>query len=450
MMRCYVVTVLVVGVSSLTACGGASNGAFAPRLPATSTRALNDVVYNFGSPPDAEFPSAGLLAGKKGEYYGISFGGSAGDGTVYEITTAGKEKVLHNFQGTPDGAYPASTLIMDKDGALYGTTSVGGDGGGSACAYYNGCGTVFKLTPGKHGWTESVLYNFQGGAQNDGAGPEGGLLMTKSGALIGTTAGGGAINGRGTVFKLTPSGSTYSQTILHTFTGDPDGAGPLDALISDSSGNLYGTTFFGGIRYHRCGARRNDGCGTVFKLTPSGSTYLYSVIHRFKGTGMDGVHPISGLLLGPNDVLYGLTTEGGTLYGGTVFELVRKGSRYREKLLHSFGGGGGDGETPQDVPGLIADRSGNLYGTTASGGASGGYGTVFKLAPSGSGFTESVLYTFQGYPSDGEHPYGGLIFDSKGNLLGPTFNGGSSGCNNQRGNHPLSTVGCGTIFSIAP
>src|ERR1700722_6859760 len=82
-----------------------------------------------------------------------------------------------------------------------------------------------------------------------------------------------------------------------------------------------------------------------------------------------------------------------------------------------------------------------LGGAAARGGAFGGFGTGFKLAPSGSGFTESVLYTFQGYPSDGEHPYGGLIFDSKGNLLGPTFNGGSSGCNNQRGNHPLSTVG---------
>jgi uncharacterized repeat protein (TIGR03803 family) len=447
MLRCYLVTVLVLGFSSLTACGGASNGAFAPRLPATNARALSDaLLYSFGAPPDAEFPVAGLLAGKKGEYYGTSYGGSAGDGTVYEITTAGKERVLHNFQGMPDGANPASTLIMDKEGTIYGTTPQGGNGGGSSCAYYNGCGTVFKLTPDKRGWTESVLYNFQGGAQDDGAFPGGGLLMTQSGALLGTTEGGGAIKGHGTLFELTPSGSTYRETILHAFAGVPDGDGPDDALVSDSTGNLYGTTVSGGIRF---GCRRSKGCGTVFKLTATGSTYAYSVIYRFKGTGMDGVRPLSSVLPGPNGVLYGLTSEGGALYYGTVFELVRKGSHYRETVLHSFGGQG-DGAVPQDVPGLIADRSGNLYGTTAAGGASGRYGTVFKLAPSGSGFTESVLYTFQGYPSDGEHPYGGLIFDSKGNLLGPTFNGGSNGCANQHGDHPLSTVGCGSIFSIAP
>ncbi|HEY2473776.1 MAG TPA: choice-of-anchor tandem repeat GloVer-containing protein [Candidatus Cybelea sp.] len=455
MMRCYVVIVLVLGFSSLTACGGASsgasNGAFAPSVPATSVRPLSDVVYNFGLPPDAEFPAAGLLAGKKGEYYGTSYGGRLGDGTVYEITTAGQEKVLHNFQGTPDGAYPTSTLIMDNAGALYGTTGEGGSGGGSSCAYDNGCGTVFKLTPGKRGWTESVLYDFQGGSQNDGVAPNGGLLMTKSGALFGTTGGGGGINGRGTVYKLTPSGSTYRETILHTFTGPPDGIAPDDALVSDSSGNLYGTTVFGGLVARVHCPRRLHGCGTVFKLKPSGSTYTYSVIYRFKGgSSADGVFPESGVLPGRHGVLYGLTTEGGAHSEGTAFELVPMGPHYREKLLHSFGGGGGDGAVPQDTPGLVADRSGNLYGTTAAGGASGGYGTVFKLSPSGSGFTESVVYTFQGYPSDGEHPYSGLIIDSKGNLLGPTFNGGSSGCGNQRGVRALSTVGCGTIFSIAP
>ncbi|HEY2475696.1 MAG TPA: choice-of-anchor tandem repeat GloVer-containing protein, partial [Candidatus Cybelea sp.] len=178
MIRCYAVGVLVFGFSVLTACGGAaSNGAFGPRVPATGVRPLSIMLYSFGGNPDGEWPQAGLLAGKKGEYYGTTvFGGSAGDGAVYAITAAGKEKVVYSFQGLPDGSVPESTLIMDNEGSLYGTTERGGTGGlncGEA-----GCGTVFKLTPGKHGWTERVLYAFQS-SPDDGAYPMAGLLMTK-------------------------------------------------------------------------------------------------------------------------------------------------------------------------------------------------------------------------------------------------------------------------------
>ena len=164
---------------------------------------------------------------------------------------------------------------------------------------------------------------------------------------------------------------------------------------------------------------------------------------------MDGVAPLSSVLPGPNGVLYGLTSEGGRCITGRSSNWCARVSTTAKRCCIRSGATA-TASFPQDVPGLIADRSGNLYGTTAAGGESGGYGTVFKLAPSGSGFTESVLYAFQGYPSDGEHPYGGLIFDSKGNLLGPTFNGGSNGCANPRGDHTLSTVGCGAIFNIAP
>jgi uncharacterized repeat protein (TIGR03803 family) len=414
---------------------------------------LNDVLYNFQAPPDAELAYAGLATGKKGEFYGTTYGGgtgpSGGDGTVYEITAAGKEKVLYSFQYGSDGAGSQAVVISDKTGALYGESVLGG--GGSACAY--GCGTVFKLTPGKSGFTESVLYPFAG-APNDGALPYGGLLMTKSGALLGTTFQGGSSktcgHGCGTVFELTPSGSKYSENVIHVFGNNTDADGPADQLVADSSGNLYGTSLFGGNVTGACkkGPLGLPGCGTVFKLTPSGSTYSESVIYRFAGSA-DGKYPRSSVLLGANGVLYGLTEQGGAKKGsenGTVFELTPKGSRYSEKILYSFQGGS-DGADPDDTPGLVAASGGGFYGTTVNGGGASacasGCGTIFKLSPSGSGYTESVLYAFQG-GTDGEYPYGSVTVDGKGQLLGPTYYGGSGPCSFS------SNTGCGTIFSVKP
>lgn len=417
-MRSNLVTVLLVGFSMLTGCGGASNGAFAPNIPATKVRPLSDVFYSFGPYPDAQYPLAGLLAGKNGEYYGTSqSGGNPSHGTVYEIAATGKEQVLYAFQDMPDGADPTSSLMMDKEGVLYGTTETGGDSGCNG----PGCGTVFKLTPGKQGWTESVLYRFQG--SSDGGTPIGGVMMTKSGALLGPTYSGGS--GWGVIYELTPSGSSYSEKIVHEFSRPRDGLNPIEALVSDSSGNLYGTTDSGGL---------SCACGTVFKLTPSGSTYSFSVIYRFKG-GADGMYPWASLLRGSNGMFYGLTIQGGTRNKGTVFELAPMGSRYREKVLYSFKGGT-DGAYPGDTPGLVADDNGNLYGTTSGGGGTRcECGTVFSLTRSGKGFTEHVLYAFQGGKyDDGRDPSSGVIIDRKGNLLGTTFRGGDSRS--------------GTIFSV--
>jgi len=304
-----------------------------------------------------------------GNLYGTTYGGGTyGYGTVFELTPNGvggwTETVVHNFNdnGT-DGYYPFTGLIVDAAGNLYGATFNGG-------AY--GVGTVFELTPSGGGvWTEAVLHNFNDNG-TDGYQPYGaGLILDSVGNLYGTTVDGGAY-GVGTVFELTPSGGgVWTETILHSFNDTPftDGYGPTCGLIVDAAGNLYGTTTYGG--HHCCG-----GYGTVFELTPTGAgSWTEKVLHSFEGK--DGEQPWAGLVLDASGNLYGTTYEGGAYGVGTVFELSPAvGGSWTETLLHSFHAMGGS----NPVAGLIVDAAGNLYGTTAVGGAH-GYGTVFEIIP---------------------------------------------------------------------
>lgn len=327
------------------------------------------------------------------------------------------ESVLFNFNS--GGAIPQAGVIADKTGALYGTTYYGGSGP-------SGSGTVFKLTPSGGKYTESVLHSFVGG--NDGANPQAGLIFDSTGALYGTTTGGGTgkcFSGCGTVFALYPTASGAHGEYVYSFQAGKDGASPLAGLI-DISGRLYGTTYGGGT----------GNLGTVFKLTPSGSTgYTESVLYSFQG-GKDGAGPWAGLI-DKKGALYGTTYYGGTgncagsVTGcGTVFRLTRSGNNYIESIVYSFQAGN-DGAHPE--AGLIFDNTGALYGTTASGGPKSD-GTVFKLTPAGNGYAESVLYSFTG-GSDGGNPYAGLI-DVKGVLYGTTWKGGASGR--------------GTVFKLTP
>jgi uncharacterized repeat protein (TIGR03803 family) len=229
-------------------------------LPAFGQQPSLSVLYDFNGGSDGGNPYAGLVFGQSGALYGTTSG--VGDnGTVFQLTppskggTAWTKTTLHSFSSA-DGADPRSDLIFDRNGALYGTTRVGGIGN---CD--NGCGVVFKVTPpngGQTTWTETVLYEFTGGA--DGSNPYGGVIIDKNGALYGTTQGGG-INERGTVFSLTPPGkgqTTWTETVLHYFTGS-DGFAPLNGqLVADDGGTLYGTTTSGGYYGH----------GVVFSLTP--------------------------------------------------------------------------------------------------------------------------------------------------------------------------------------
>jgi uncharacterized repeat protein (TIGR03803 family) len=336
------------------------------------------VLYNFTGPEgDGDEPVAGLIVDSAGNFYGTTgyggsnFCGASTCGTVFELVkspTGYTEKVLYNFTGF-DGGNPFAGLIMDSSGNLYGTA----DGGGA-----NGYGVVFELVNSSGSYTEKVLYSF-GASSADGAFPVAGLAMDSAGNLFGTTeADLGAftcgLSSCGTVFELVKCPIGYMEVVLHTFS-ESDGANPAAGLIMDSSGNLYGTTSAGGAQ----------GEGTVFELTKSSGTYSETVLYSFGETASDGVMPVASLIMDRDGNLFGTTKMGGSTtacggFGcGTVFELVNTAGNYTEKLLHSFGGVG-DGESP--AASLVMDSSGKLYSTTEGGGSPLEVGTVFEIDPS--------------------------------------------------------------------
>jgi uncharacterized repeat protein (TIGR03803 family) len=344
---------------------------------------------------DGYSPDTNLIRDKAGNFYGTTtFGGAAGDGTVFVLAADGTERVIYSFTGGSDGLAPVAGAIRDKSGNLYGTTYQGGNGN---CPYV-GCGTVFKVAPDG---TESVLHVFSGGS--DGSQPIAGLIKDKVGNLYGTTLNGGQ-NGGGVVFALAPDGT---ETVLHAFAGGNDGAGPGAGLIRDSAGYFYGTTAAGGA----------SNSGTVFKVAPDGTE---TVLYSFRG-GKDGDNPLSGLVEDAVGNFYGTTGGGGRRNLGTVFRLAPDGT---ETVLHAFRGGR-DGAAP--LAGLTPDGSGNFYGTTDEGGGACvndvGCGVVFKIATDG---TESVLHRFTGR-SDGASPDASLLSDKNGNLFGTAELGGANG-----------------------
>jgi uncharacterized repeat protein (TIGR03803 family) len=306
-------------------------------------------------------------------------------------------------------------LVRDKYGNLYGTTEYGGNLN-VQCAGMPGCGVVFKVSPDGH---ETVLHRFSG--KTDGGQPLAGLTMDSAGNLYGTTAGGGSGGcnyiavGCGVVFKLDRSNKL---TVLYSFTGGPDGGVPESPLIADASGNLYSSTTSGGAA----------GQGTIFKLDTS---LVETVLLAFGGTS--GSEPYGSLALDSGGDLYGTTYGGGNLndcnqgFGcGIVFKLMPDG---QEPILNVFTGSSG-GWGP--VAGVVRDKRGNIYGTTALGGAGTDCcGVVFEVTPNG---VENVLHTFTD-GADGGSPETDLTLDSKGNLYGGALGG---------------TYGYGVIFKITP
>jgi uncharacterized repeat protein (TIGR03803 family) len=384
-----------------------------------------------GSNPGAS-PYGGLISDSAGNFYGTTkFGGgcafsASGCGVVFELVYSStennySEKVLYTFTGGSDGGFPTASLIRDTAGNLYGTTDFGGAGTCSSVA--GGCGVVFELVYSGGSYSEKVLHSFTGGT--DGGLPVASLVLDGSGNLYGTTPCGGnspcadGSGGNGIVFELVKA-SGYKQTVLHIFTGGGNGSAPAASVILDSSGNLYGTTEFGGD----AGACSGTGCGVVFELVKT-TGYEETVLHTFTGGGTDGGLPVSPVVADASGNLYGTTTAGGSEGDGVVFEIVKSSGHC--EVLHSFAGtSAGDGAEP--TSGLTLDSSGNLYGTTYAGGTSGA-GVVFTLQESGAGY--AVLYSFTG-GADGGHPYAGVILPDTGKGRcpshcgsGTTVNGGS-------------------------
>src|SRR5208282_489012 len=336
---------------------------------------------------------------------------------------------LHSFDFT-DGFIPYGTLVQGTDGNLYGTTYWGG---ANDCTYSNGyipgCGTVFSITPGG---TLTTLYNFCSQSNcTDGSLPAfNRLVQGANGDFYGTTQNGGAnnngaciyggsgIQGCGTVFSITPSGTL---TTLYNFCSQSnctDGNYPQAGLVLGTDGNFYGTTLEGGVSYYCGGQPESTGCGTVFRITPSGTL---TTLHSFDGT--DGRQP-GALVQGTDGNLYGTTINGGANgpNTGTVFRITPGGTL---TTLYNFCSQSGcaDGSNPDWGAALVQGTDGNFYGTTEDRGGQQTYenGTIFKITPSG---TLTTLYTF----AEGQgSPQSSLIQATDGNLYGTVVVGGANG-----------------------
>jgi uncharacterized repeat protein (TIGR03803 family) len=374
------------------------------------------VLHDFGvTASDGNLPSGTLLKDSAGNLYGMtSAGGAHNLGTVYRLspTSTGsfKETILHSFAGgLADGAFPEGPLVRDSAGNLYGVTSVGGI---RATVCNNsagpGCGVVFKLTPTLTGqWAEAVLHRFTG---TDGGNSFAGLVRDSKGNFYGVTSVGGS-KGLGTVYKLSLTSTGWKETVLHSFTGNSDGATPFifeTALTLDGLGNIYGSTYQGGAA----------NAGVVFELTPQTSgAWTEKILYTFQG-GADGSQPLCGVILDKSGNVYGTSLRGGTSIGsGTVFKLTAANA-YAKTILHDFNV---LTDPAKEAPHtLIFDANGNLFGTTEY--------ALYKLTAGSTGWSESALWIFGNSQDQGANTvYEPAIMDAQGNFWGATLWGGQAG-----------------------
>ncbi|MGC2111792.1 MAG: choice-of-anchor tandem repeat GloVer-containing protein [Candidatus Korobacteraceae bacterium] len=372
------------------------------------------VIHDFTDGADGALPDAGLIMDSQGNLYGTTYIGGTGCspygcGVVFQMShnsSGWTLTTLYSFQGSPDGAGPDAAVFFGPDGNLYGTTTNGGVSPG--CGTYPACGTVFSLRPPSslsNNWTEAVLYRFKTRAL-DADQPFAQVVFDGAGNMYSTTPYGGSSRCQcGAVYKLTRSATGWKESILYSFRDGTDGKWPFGGLAIDSAGNLYGTTSQGGA----------TGLGTVFQLSPSGSGWTVTTLYSFQD--QDGGQVNGSLVFDQCGNLYGATLYGGNGGGGTVFKLTPTSSGWVYAMLYALVGNGGPGEQ------LTIDLAGNIYGTTAYDGAYSD-GNVFKLSPSSDGWTYTSLYDFTG-GTDGDLPISNVTLDASGNLYGTTYSGGA-------------------------
>ncbi len=394
------------------------------------------VLHNFTGAGDGATPGgAGLSIDQAGALYGTTGSGAVngpeclgGCGTVFKLSHRGQGwllSTLYSFQGGADGATPDAPVAFGSDGEIYGTTYYGA---GTGCGG-NGCGIAYRLRPPQATcrssacpWTETNLHSFTGGS--DGGHPAfGPLIFDRTGNIYGTTAWGGDHNYYGNVFELESIGGNWVEYVLYGFTGGYDGGSSWSGVISDSQGNLYGTTSEGGI----------FGYGTIFQLSPTQNGWTETVLHSFNNS--DGYRPMGPVIMDSLGNLYGTTEYGGRANHGTAWELSSANGSWTLTTLYEFADGG------EPAAGVTLTPDGTLYGTTTQGGAQGA-GNVFKLAPSQGGWTYTSLHDFSG--SDGFWPYSRVTLDAAGNLYGTTEMGG------QTHGGICGDYGCGVVWEITP
>ncbi len=312
-------------------------------------------IYTFKNNSDGSNPLGPVSIGPDGSLYGTTIGYNDGEGTLFQLRpspsfpttplTAWRFTLLHTFTGSNgDGDQPVYPhLIFDRAGNIYGTTQFGG--------YYRFFGTVWEASHSGNNWTESVLASFDLPTN----GPLSGVVMDPAGNFFGTTGDGSAI------FEVSPNGSGWSSSILHTFAYH-DGTLAYGGLVRDQAGNLYGGTDTGG-----------NGCGTVYELSPAGDSWTFQVLHTFACPG-EGI--FGELTLDAAGNLYGVRQSGGTHDEGQLFELMPNQGSWTYVDLHDF--------TAQEgyfsYGSVVVDASGNIYGTSEAGGVY-GHGTVWEFTP---------------------------------------------------------------------
>ena len=329
-------------------------------------------IYAFRGGQDGSYPVNAVTLASDGSLYGTTSAGGviggcfgSGCGTVYHlqppaafchnVTCPWDETVLYRFQGCPDLSSP-NQAAFDQAGNIFGATYEGGFG----CPLYFGDGGIFKLSPSQGGWSYQFAYHFMG--ELTGCNPLGDVVVDQSENIYGTTYMCG-LHGEGAVYQVSPLGSGWREQVLHHFgQTKTDGAEPFAGMISDTAGNLYGTTAYGG----------SNGSGTVFELSPANGGYTYSVLYNFSG----GVGSTSRLSMDSAGNLYGVQYGGGANNQGMVFKLTSESGGWTLTDLHDFDGSGGSYPIGQ----VALDANGIVYGTTNQGGAYGN-GVVWEITP---------------------------------------------------------------------